>query len=119
MNDRILLALKAKPRELLFGRSFTPENTTPTNLQPTAASDADIHFALADSLRWNAHLLSLQRAEQQKSSFDANAKIVEIILLLNGTHRQSLNVTCLSTSTTRGRVFVDKRCVPQTPPRSL
>ncbi|KAJ6536319.1 hypothetical protein B0H19DRAFT_383999 [Mycena capillaripes] len=77
MNDRILLALKAKPRELLFGRSFTPENTTPADIQPTLASDIDIHFALADSMRWNAHLLSLKRAEQQKSSFDANTKIVE------------------------------------------
>jgi hypothetical protein len=77
MNDRILVALKATPRELLFGRSFTPENHSPSTFAPTTATDADIHFALADSLRMTAHLRSLQRAEQQKSSFDSNAKIVE------------------------------------------
>jgi transposase InsO family protein len=77
MNDRILVALKCTPRELLFGRSFTPEILSPLTLTPTTPTDADIHFSLADSLRWSAHLRSLQRSEQQKSSFDSNAKIVE------------------------------------------
>jgi hypothetical protein len=78
MNDRILLALKAKPRELLFGRMFSPEHSAPpSEPQPTTTTDVDIHFALADSLRWSAHLLSLQRAEKQKSSFNKNARIVE------------------------------------------
>jgi hypothetical protein len=56
MNDRILVALKSTPREVLFGRSITPENhsSNPTGL--TTPSDADIRFALADSLRWTAHL---------------------------------------------------------------
>jgi hypothetical protein len=77
MNDRILVALKATPRELLFGRSFTPEQQAPALPAPTSASDVDIHFALADSLRWSTHLKSLHRAAQQKSSFDTNARIVE------------------------------------------
>lgn len=77
MNDRILTALKATPRELLFGRSFTPENQPPAGLAPTTAADVDVHFTLADSLRWSAHLGSLKRAAQQKASFHDNAKIVE------------------------------------------
>jgi hypothetical protein len=77
MNDRILIHLNTTPRELLFGRRFRPDDTSPAVPSPTTPADVDIHFALADSLRWNAHLLSLQQAERQKSSFDANAKIVE------------------------------------------
>ncbi|CAK5266800.1 unnamed protein product [Mycena citricolor] len=76
MNNRILLALKATPRELLFGRPFTLEQALPDQLSDTTASDADIHFAVADSIRWTAHLRSLERAAQQKSSFEANGKIV-------------------------------------------
>ncbi|CAK5263795.1 unnamed protein product, partial [Mycena citricolor] len=76
MNDRILIALKATPRELLFGRPFTRDQAIPDQLSETTASDADIHFAIADSIRWTAHLRSLQRAAQQKSSFEANSKIV-------------------------------------------
>jgi hypothetical protein len=77
MNDRILIHLNTTPRELLFGRQFRPDDTSPTVLSPTTPADVDVHFALADSLCWNTHLLSLQQAEWQKSSFDANAKIVE------------------------------------------
>jgi len=78
MNDRILIHLNTTPRELLFGRTFRPEDAADApNPEPTTPGDVDIHFALADSLRWNAHLRSLQRTERQKASFDYNAKIVE------------------------------------------
>ncbi|KAJ7164542.1 hypothetical protein C8R46DRAFT_1221051 [Mycena filopes] len=78
MNDRILIHLNTTPRELLFGRTFRPEdNADAPTPEPTTPNNADIHFALADSLRWNAHLLSLHRAEKQKNSFDSKAKIVE------------------------------------------
>jgi hypothetical protein len=32
---------------------------------------------VTESLQWDAHLLSLQKAKQQKNSFDNNAKIVK------------------------------------------
>ncbi|KAK6987567.1 hypothetical protein R3P38DRAFT_2404803, partial [Favolaschia claudopus] len=77
MNDRILTALKNTPRELLFGRTFTPEQRQLPKTAPTSPSDADIHFALADSMRWTAHLRSLKRAAEQKASVEANSPIVE------------------------------------------
>ncbi|KAK7012452.1 hypothetical protein R3P38DRAFT_2385282, partial [Favolaschia claudopus] len=77
MNDRILVALKATPRELLFARPFTSEQRPPAQLAPASNSDADIHFALADSMRWTAHLRSLKRAAEQKASIEANFPIIE------------------------------------------
>ncbi|KAK7007526.1 hypothetical protein R3P38DRAFT_2389301, partial [Favolaschia claudopus] len=76
MNDRILTALKATPRELLFARAFTPEQKLHADPTPTTPADVDIHFALADSMRWTAHLRSLKRAAEQKASVEANAPIV-------------------------------------------
>ncbi|KAJ7106154.1 hypothetical protein C8R44DRAFT_577196, partial [Mycena epipterygia] len=78
MNDCVLIYLNTTPRELLFGRTFRPEDSVDAP-RPTAThtSDVDVHFALADGLRWNAHLASLRQAEKQKASFDDNAKIVE------------------------------------------
>jgi hypothetical protein len=103
MNDRILVALKATPHELLFSRSFTPEQQAPALPAPTSASDVDIHFALADSVQWSAHLKSLHRAAQQKSSFDTNAHIVKFksVMWCSGTTPRPIATRSLSTNLCR------------------
>ena len=77
MNDRILPALNATPRELLFGLSFRPDITTPLIPLPTDPSDTHINYTLSETFRANAHLLSLEDAERRKTSFDTNSPITK------------------------------------------
>jgi hypothetical protein len=70
MNDRILPALNATPRELLFGLPFRPDSTIPLVPLPTSSFDTHTNFTLAEIFRANAHLLSLEDAERRKISFD-------------------------------------------------
>jgi hypothetical protein len=75
MNNRILPALNATPRELLFGIPFRPDSTIPLIPLPTVPLDMHINFTLSETFRANAHLLSLEDAEHRKSMFDANSPI--------------------------------------------
>jgi transposase InsO family protein len=80
LNDRILPALNATPRELLFGLPFRPDSTTPLVPFPTVLSDAHTNFTLAETFRANAHLLSLEDAERRKTSFDTNSPITKFCI---------------------------------------
>jgi transposase InsO family protein len=77
MNDRILPALNATPRELLFGIPFRPDVTLPLIPLPTAPLDTHINYTLSETFRANAHLLSLEDAERRRSTFDANSPITK------------------------------------------
>ena len=77
INDRILPALNATPRELLFGLPFRPDQTIPLFPLPTSPLDTHTNFTLAEVFRANAHLLSLEDAERRKTSFDTNSPIVK------------------------------------------
>jgi transposase InsO family protein len=77
LNDRILPALKATPRELLFGLPLRPDSAVPLVPLPTSPVDTHINFTLAETFRANAHLLSLEDAERRKMSFDTNSPIVK------------------------------------------
>ena len=77
INDRILPALNATPRELLFGLPFRPDQTIPLVPLPTSLLDTHTNFTLAEVFRANAHLLSLEDAERHKTSFDTNSPIVK------------------------------------------
>jgi transposase InsO family protein len=75
LNDRIVPALNATPRELLFGIPFRPDSTVPLTPLPTVPLDTHINFTLSETFRANAHLLSLEDAERRKTTFDANSPI--------------------------------------------
>jgi transposase InsO family protein len=77
VNDRILPALNATPRELLFGLPFRPDSTTPLVPLPTSLIDTHVNFTLTENFRANAHLLSLEDAERRKTSFDTNSPITK------------------------------------------
>jgi transposase InsO family protein len=77
MNDRILPALNATPRELLFGLPFRPDKNIPLVPLPTSSLDTHTNFTLAEIFRANAHLLSLEDAERRKISFDTHSPIVK------------------------------------------
>jgi transposase InsO family protein len=80
MNDRILPALNATPRELLFGLPFRPDSTIPLVPLPTLPFDTHTNFTLAETFRANAHLLSLEDAERRKTSFDSNSPVTEFYI---------------------------------------
>jgi hypothetical protein len=58
LNDRILPALKATPRELLFGLPFRSDTPIPLIPLPTVPLDAHVNFTLTKTFRVNTHLLS-------------------------------------------------------------
>ena len=70
LNDRIRPTIRRSPRELLFSLAFTPEHTLPDSPEETSASLVDINLILTDMLRMNAHLLQLETADRQKTSWD-------------------------------------------------
>jgi transposase InsO family protein len=80
LNDRIIPALNATPREILFGMALRPDtNTTPPLApQPTSPADLDTHFTLADSFRYNTHLRSISEAERKKQIFDSSARVPDL-----------------------------------------
>ena len=80
LNDRILPALNASPRELLFGLPFRPDTAVPTTPLPTTPSDTHINTTLTETFRANAHLLSLEDAERRKSSFDKNSPLTQFFI---------------------------------------
>jgi len=75
LNDRILPALNATPRELLFALPFRPDNTLPLVPLPTTALNAHENFTLAETFRADTHLASLHDADQRKETFDNNSPI--------------------------------------------
>lgn len=75
LNDRILPALNATPRELLFALPIRPDGSLPLKPMPPTLFDAHINFTLAEVHRANAHLASLHDAERRKTSFDSNSPI--------------------------------------------
>ena len=80
LNDRILPALNATPRELLFGLPFRPDSTLPLVPLPTSPLDTHTNFTLAETFRANAHLLSLEDAERCKTSFDNNSPLTKFCI---------------------------------------
>ena len=80
MNDRILPALNATPRELLFGLPFRPDTPIPLIPSPTSSSDTYINATLTENFRANAHLLSLEDAERRKTSFDTNSPLTKFYI---------------------------------------
>ena len=79
LNDRIIPALNATPREILFGMAFRPDVKDPTTSEPLPSTPADIntHFTLTDSFRYDTHLKSLTEAERKKAAFDAKARVID------------------------------------------
>ena len=80
MNDRILPALNASPRELLFGLPLRPDTRIPLTPLPTSSSDTYINATLTENFRANAHLLSLEDAERRKTSFDSNSPLTKFYI---------------------------------------
>jgi transposase InsO family protein len=80
LNDRILPALNATPRELLFGLALRPDAPIPLVPIPTSPADTHLNFTLAETFRANAHLLSLVDAERRKESFDANSPLTKFYI---------------------------------------
>ena len=80
LNDRILPALNATPRELLFSLPFRPDSTIPLVPLPTSPLDTHTNFILAEIFHTNAHLLSLEDAECHKISFDTNSPIIKFYI---------------------------------------
>ena len=62
LNDRILPALNASPRELLFSLPLRPDTPLPSTPLPTSPSDIYINTTLTKNFCANAHLLSLEDA---------------------------------------------------------
>jgi transposase InsO family protein len=81
LNDRVIPALNATPREILFGMALRPDTQT-TNpiaeLLPTTNNDLDTHFTLADSFRYTTHLRSIKEADRRKNIFDSKAQVPNI-----------------------------------------
>jgi hypothetical protein len=75
LNDRILPALNATPRELLFALPFRTDNTLPLAPLPITILNAHDNFTLAETFRADAHLASLRDADQRKETFDNNSPI--------------------------------------------
>jgi transposase InsO family protein len=80
LNDRILPALNASPRELLFGLPLRPGSAIPLIPLPTTPSDTHINTTLSETFRANAHLLSLEDAERRKTSFDNNSPLTKFYI---------------------------------------
>ena len=78
LNDQIIPTLNATPREILFAMALrlNTDNTSPNAPpSPTTNSDLDTHFTLADSFRYNTHLLSITEAQRRKNIFDSQARV--------------------------------------------
>ena len=80
INDRVLPALNASPREILFGMALRPDSNTepPLSPQPLTSKDLDTHFTLADTFRYNTHLRSITEADRKKQIFDSNARVPDV-----------------------------------------
>ena len=70
MNDCILPALNAIPRELLFRLPLRPDLSIPLIPLPTSPFETHTNFTLTETFLVNAHLLSLEDAECHKASFN-------------------------------------------------
>jgi hypothetical protein len=73
MNDRVMPALRASPRELLFGMQLNRPFDAPRdneNIMGTTAEDATTNFRLSEILRDNVHLRSLIEADRRAAAFN-------------------------------------------------
>jgi hypothetical protein len=70
LNDRIRPSILRTPRELLFSLAITPDHTPPDALEETSIDLIEQNLSLADMLHMQAHLLQLEDAERQKSTWD-------------------------------------------------
>jgi len=80
INDRIIPALNATPREILFGMALHPDTNSepPLTPQPTSTEDLDTHFTLTNSFRYNTHIRSLTESQRKKEAFDSKALVPDI-----------------------------------------
>ena len=73
MNDRVMPALLASPRELLFGMQLNHSFKAPHNnndITETTTEDAVTNFRLSEILRDNVHLRSLIEADRRAAAFN-------------------------------------------------
>jgi len=77
LNDRIRPSILRTPRELMFGLAITPEHTPPDSLNETSIDMVDTNLSLVDMLHMQAHLLQLENAAKQKSTWDDRTSATE------------------------------------------
>jgi hypothetical protein len=70
LNDRIIPALKATPRELLFGMRFQPTRGLPDTHTQTTIQETQTNLSLTEILRMGAHQRQLEEAKKRKAAFD-------------------------------------------------
>ena len=73
MNDRVMPALLASPRELLFGMKLNSPFEAPRDdedIARTTAEETTMNFRLSEILRDNTHLRSLVEADQRAAAFN-------------------------------------------------
>jgi hypothetical protein len=78
LNDRIIPALKATPRELLFGMRFQPTRGLPDEHTPTTEQETLTNLSLTEIFRIGAHQRQLEEAHRRKVIFDKKNSLLDL-----------------------------------------